>query len=259
MRTAFLFSFLFFTAPAAPAQPPSAELQAKLDARVTRYSLSASGLADALIKISEKFQLPMGIEWVRDKQAVRGLSRTWSDDTVRQILRSTVQEYSGYDFELDDGVIHVFRQDLPKDSQNFLNLKVPDFFQVREKPAGFANVQLRSAVQNIVSPRSLPPGAGEGFSYTSGNVREKPVSLTLRGASIREALEELAAVSEHKIWVVTFSDTPKLTPTGFRLTETLWHPTPFPNTQQPMWDFLAWEEYLPKSEKARQGSPHQDQ
>ncbi len=247
MRTPLLVALLSLTCVSLPMQPGATGFQARLDARVSQYNLSANGLADALARTAKQFQLPIGIEWVRDKQALQGLSRTWKDETVGQILRSIVEAYPGYAFRVENGVIHVFRQGLLNDRHNFLNLKVPDFFEVRQQAAGFANVRLRSVVQNIVSPRNLPPGAGEGGSYTSGNVPEKPLTLTLRGATIREALEKLAAVSERNIWIVTFSDTSGLTPTGFRRTETLWHPTPFPDTDQPMWDFLAWGEYAPES------------
>jgi hypothetical protein len=249
MGRALLFSLLFFTTSGTLPQDEDTELRTKLDARVTQYSVSASGLADALIKISKQFQIPMGIEWVRDKETSRGLTRTWSNETIREILRPTVKEYPGYDLRVEEGVIHVFRQDLRNESRNFLNLKIPDFFEVHQKPAGLANVELRAVVQNMISPRNLPPGTGEGGSYATG-IRENSVSLTLRGSNIRKALEKLAAVSEHNIWVVTFSDTTALTPTGCLRTETLWHPTPFPNSQQPMWDFLAWGEPSPGTERA---------
>ena len=160
MRTAFLFFLLFFTSPGLPAQPESAELRAKLDARVTGYSLSASGLANALAKTSKQFQLPMGIEWVRDKDALQGLSRTWKHETVRQILRSIVEAYPGYGVRIENGVVLVFRQGLLNDRHNFLNLKVPDFFEVRRQEGGLTNQRLRREVQNIVSPRNLPPARG---------------------------------------------------------------------------------------------------
>ena len=83
-----------------------------------------------------------------------------------------------------------------------------------------ANQQLRAVVQNIVSPRNLPPGAGEAGEYATG-IQEKPITLSLHGSTVREALEKLSEVSEYKMWVVTFSDSPALTPTGFRRTETL--------------------------------------
>lgn len=249
MHAVFLVAMIFFTFPRLPAESENIELRTKLDAHVAQYSLSATGLADALARTSNQFQIPMGIEWVKDKQTLRGLSRTWNGETVRQVLKSIVEAYPGYSSEVADDVVHVFRRDLLNDSHNFLNLKVPDFFEVREEPAGLANVNLRSVVQNIVSPRKLPLGSGEGGSYTSGNVSEKPLTLSLRGLTVRKALERLTAISERNIWVVTFSDSSALTPTGFRRTETLWHPFPFSNTQQPMWDFLAWSEYLLESTK----------
>lgn len=253
MPTMLFLALLLLSPVNVPGQPQATGLDAKLGTRVSQYSLSANGLADALIRTAKKFQLPMGIEWVKDKRALRGFSRTWKGDTVGAILRSVVGEYPGYSFRVEHGVIHVFRSDWVNDSRNFLNLKVPQFVEVREEVGGLANVRLREAVQTIVSPRNLPPGAGEGGSYSSGNVPEKPLTLTLRGLTVREALDELVVASEHKMWVVTFSGNPDLTPTGFRRTETLWHPTPFPDIDQPMWDFLAWEGPLPYS--ATQQSP----
>ncbi|HVA02030.1 MAG TPA: hypothetical protein VMV34_10275 [Terriglobia bacterium] len=243
MRTVLLLAVSLLTAANAAAQSGTTELQARLDAPVSQYSLSGNGIADALAKIAKQFELPMGIEWVKDKEALRSFSRTWSNETVRHVLRSIVDAYPGYAFRVDRGVVHVFRRDLANDSHNFLNLKVPEFFEVRQEVGGFANVQLREVVQNIVSPRNLPPGAGVGGSYATG-IDEKPLTLTLRGLTVREALDKLVDASEHKIWIVTFSDAPGRTPTGFRRTETLWHPTPFPDKDQPMWDFLTWQEYM---------------
>jgi len=253
---ALLFLALFSLIPAGgPAQWQNKELQAKLDARMSQYSLSANGLADAILRVAKQFELPVGIEWVKDKETAQGLSLTWKDHSVAAMLRSVVQKFPGYELRVEQGEVHVFRRDLLDDGRNFLNLKVPDFFEVHQEGGGRANQQLEAVAQNIVSPRNLPPGAGEGGSYTSGNVPEKPLSLTLRGLTFREALNKLVETSERKIWVVTFSDTPVLTPTGFRRTETLWHPTPFPDRDQPVWDFLAWQEYMPQSAPGAPPSP----
>jgi hypothetical protein len=256
MRALLLLSLLLIRPVNVPAQTNATELDASLNARVPQYTLKAKGLADAILRIAKQFELPVGIEWLKDDEALRGLDLTWRDATVGDIIGSVVNRYPPYSYGVQGGVIHVLRPDLLSDTQNFLNLKVPDFFEVRQKTGGFANVQLRQVVQSIVSPRNLPPGAGEAGSYTSGNVPEKPLTLTLRGLTIREALEKLAEASERKIWVVTFSGGAGLTPTGFRRTETLWHPTPFPDSDQPMWDFLAWREYMPESAPGARPSPH---
>lgn len=228
-----------FSAAGAPAQPRATKLHARLQARVAKYTLSATNLADALVKTSGRFRVPMGIEWVRDKQTARGVNRTWNSRTVLQILRSIVDEYPGYELRLDNGVVHVFRGGLPEDRSNFLNLKVPDSFTVRHEAVGPANERLLSVVRSIVSPPKPAGARGEGFEYATG-IAEKPLTLPLRGATVREALEKFAASSEREIWIVTFSSPRELTPAGFRRAETLWRRGPVPDAQQPIWDLLAW-------------------
>ena len=241
---ALIFSLLLLPAPGAAAQGQVTELELKLDAQVSESSLSASGLADAILRIARQFELPVGIEWVTSKDALRSVSLTWKGGTVRDIVTRALKEYPGYAFRVEQGVVHVFRADLVNDRHNFLNLKVPDFFEIHQEVGGLANQRLQAVVQNIVSPRNLPPGAGEAGDYASG-VNEKPITLTLQGLTVREALDKLVEASEHKVWIVTFSGSSTLTPSGFLRTETLWHPTPFPDRDQPMWDFLAWSELLP--------------
>ena len=244
MRALLFVSLFLLPLSAAPAQGQTMKLQAELDAHVDQYSLSASCLADAILKIGKQFELPIGIEWVKDKDELRGLSLSWKQATIGDIIGSVLRRYPSYSFRVEGDIVHVFRPDLLYDSHNFLNLKVPEFLEVHQEEGGLANARLRDVVQNIVSPRNLPPGAGVAGDYATG-LDEKPISITLRGLTIREALDRLVGASEHKMWVVTFSDDPELTPTGFRRTETLWHPTPFPDRDQPMWDFLAWQEYHP--------------
>lgn len=250
MCAVLLSAALFLLPTGAPARTQVEELQARLSTRVSQYGLSAEGLADALARVSVQFRLPMGIEWIRDSATLAAFSRTWKDKTVRDVLGSIIARYPGYSFRVEEGVVHVFPQDFVADKRNFLNLKVPDSFHVRQEVGGLANQRLRGIVQNIVSPRNLPPRAGEGGEYSTG-IDETPLTLRLEGLSIRDALDSLVVSSEHKIWVVTFSESPALTPTGFRRTETLWHPTPFPNSDQPMWDFIAWKDYAPKSASPR--------
>ena len=246
MRTMIFLATLFLLPPNGLGDPEIVGLEAKLAVRVKEYKLSANDLTDAFAKTAHHFQVPIGIEWVKDKDTLRHLNLVWKGETVEAVLRSIVKEYPGYTFRVDDGVVHVFRRDLVKDSHNFLNLKVPDFFEVRQEIGGLANQRLRSVVQNMVSPRNLPAGAGEGGDYATG-IDEKALNLKVSGATVREALNRLADASEHKMWIVTFSDSYRLTTTGFYRTETLWHPSPFPDTEQPMWDFLAWDQYLPET------------
>jgi hypothetical protein len=255
MRAVLLLSLLLTESINAPAETHTAGLDGRLEGRVSEYTLTAKSLADAILRIAKQFELPVGIEWLKDDEALRGLDLTWKNATVGEIIGSVVKRYPPYSYRVERGIVHVFRRDLLDDSHNFLNLKVPDFFEVRQEAGGLTNERLRAAVQNIVSPRDLAPGAGEAFEYATG-LAEGSLTLTLRGLTIRQALEELAEASERKVWVVTFSGGAGLTPTGFRRTETLWHPTAFPDRDQPMWDFLAWQEYMPGRIPAAPSPPH---
>ena len=240
MHTILVLAMLCFTPLHSSSRAATAELTLKLNTTVNQYHLKALGLADAFTKIADQFRLPMGIEWVKDKGTVRGLNLAWKDETLTRILSAVIKQYPGYAFEIEGGVVHVFRQDLVNNEHNFLNRKVPDWLEARQEVGGIINQRLQEAAQNIVAPHTLPPGAGEGFEYATG-VSEKPLTVRLRGKTIREALVELAGKSEHKIWIVTFTASSTLTPTGFLRTETLWHPSPLPDSEQPMWDLLTWK------------------
>lgn len=217
-------------------------LSVKLENPVSDYHLSGNGMVNTLARVAQHFELPVGIEWVRNGETLRSFNLEWKASTIRGILSSVVDRYPGYVWKLQDGVVHVFRSDLVAEKGNFLNLTVPNRFKASREAGGFINWRLRFAVQNLVSPRRLPPGAGVGGSYATGT-REKPITLDLQGLTIRQALDKLVSVSEHKVWVVTFSGAGR-TPAGFLRTETLWHPTPFPDGDQPMWDFLSWQEFV---------------
>lgn len=99
MPVIILAAIIFFSGAKTLAGSQSTELQAKLNIQITTYTLSANNLADALTRASKQFRLPMGVEWVRDGQALRSLNRTWNGETVGQVLRSILEGYPGYDLQ----------------------------------------------------------------------------------------------------------------------------------------------------------------
>jgi len=67
----------------------------------------------------------------------------------------------------------------------------------------------------------------------------------LKNVGVEDVLDALAVASARKIWIVTFSDDPTLTPTGFRRSLTLWNNFPIPDNEQPIWDMLHWRDVIP--------------
>lgn len=240
-----------FLALASAAKTQTPNLDQILDMRVAQYSVQANGLADTLIAVSKRFKVPIGVEWVRDANTSRFVARSWTGETVRGILASTVDMWPDYSLRISDGVVDVSNRDLFDSSENFLNLQVPGSFQTHREVGGLTNQRLQSAIQDTVSTRQTPPRAGHGGSYATG-LQETPITLALQGLTVRAALDKLVEASDYKIWVVTFSPSRTLTATGYRRTETLWHPAPFSDSSQPMWDVLAWRQYGP-AEQADSG------
>lgn len=241
MRAALAIPIILLSA-ALTGLPKSVTLEAKLEAPVSEYQVPGADLINALNEIATRFQLPMGIEWVRNEPTLRKRTLSWKNTTVKGVIRGVLKEYPGYAFDVRDGVVHVFKKGVRRSPHNFLNLKLRKF-SAHDEEGGYAGVRLRAEVQYIVSPPPPAPGPhGSGGSYI-GPVGERHITLSLHDITVRDVLDKLASVSQMNVWVVTFAGTKGLTPTGFYRTATLWHPAPFPDNSQPMWDLFAWGQW----------------
>jgi len=249
MLTSFVF-FLVVVQLLSPTPRPTAVRnpvgpQANLHMRVKNYTLNADNFLDALTKVATQFRLPMGVQWSENKATMRKVSRSWSNVDVQKVIQELVKAQQGYEFDVSDGVLHVFPKWTKSSRQDFLSLKLPKFV-VRDQVPETATHQLRDLVKQTVSPPSPKPGAAGGTGFSQGaDVGEREISLRLQNATVRDALDGIALVSDRKIWVVTYTDEP-LTPTGFRGTRTLWISTIAYN-EQPVWDSVRWGDEIPPS------------
>lgn len=239
--TAVLIITLLHAAPSRAMGPPAAQLNRVMQTRVERYELSTDNFLEALTKVAADFDIPIGIEWVRESEAFRPVKLSVRATTVQGILGSIVKAQSGYTFAADNGIVHVFRRDLLTDSHNFLNLRIANF-EVKNELGGMASRKLQAIVKRMVGPpRSAPRGAGEGGSY-AGPVNEERVTLSIREATVRDILDKLVLTSDFKVWVVTFTGADGMTDTGFRRTATLMTSQPVRDDEQPVWELLTWDD-----------------
>ncbi|HVA71694.1 MAG TPA: hypothetical protein VNF02_01180 [Candidatus Limnocylindrales bacterium] len=214
--------------------------------RVKNYTLNADNFLDALTKVATKFHVPIGVQWSENSDTKRKVSASWANVDVQQVIQQLIGAHPGYEFDVTDGVLHVFPEWTKSNRQDFVNLNLPNFV-VRNQMPETATHQLRDLVKLNVSPSPLPkPGVAGGTGYSQGaDVGEQNISLRLQNVTVQEALDKIALASDRKIWVVTFTDEP-LTPTGFRRTRTLWIKTIAYN-EQPVWDSLRWGDEIPPS------------
>jgi hypothetical protein len=206
--------------------------------------MNGDNFVDALLKVATQFQIPMGIEWSENASTAQKISESWTDADVQQVIQRLVNAQRGYEFEVKDGVVHVFPEWAKSSQQDFVNLKVQKFI-VRNEVAAAATRQLRDLVKLTVSP---PPQTGATAGGTAGSqlgtIEDREISLKLENLTVRDALDQIALVSDRKIWVVTFTEEPLLTPTGFRRTRSLWIDT-VPDNEQPVWNTLRWGDAIP--------------
>jgi hypothetical protein len=235
----------FGSAPQSAAPPGSPDLQAKLHIRVKNYALSADSFLGALVEVATQFEIPVGIEWSKNDETMRKVSLAWTDADVRQVIQELVDTQHEYEFDVADSVVHIFPKWAKSSQQDFTNL-VLQKFDVRNELLGQANHRLRQLVKFTVSP---PPQTGATVGGTGGSqlgsVGEPKISLKLENIMVRDALDQVALNSDHRIWVVTFTDESGVTPTGFRRTRTLWNNSVVPDNEQPVWDTFRWGETIP--------------
>jgi hypothetical protein len=223
-----------------PAEPFSRHLnpqaiQGKLHATVKTYSLSADNFLQALTKTASQFEIPMGIEWVREPQTMRPFNRTWKQATPYKIIRTLVNTQPGYEFEVRGSVVHVHPHGSLGDPHDFLNLNIKRFV-VKDEYVASASYRLRQ----IVREASMPPsGSGTAASITSG-AGDKPVTLDLQNVKVRKILDALSLASGLKMWVVTYPQDTTLTQTGFRRTGVAHTDATVPDSEQPAWQFWQW-------------------
>jgi|SRR5579885_47686 hypothetical protein len=210
------------------------DLALKLSKRVSNYNLGVSNLVEALIRVSNEFQIPMGIAWVNSPSARAEMPFAWKDATIEEIIHAIANTQPGYQAQVRNGVLHVSPTGLIPDAENFLKIKI-DGFTVHDTYVEVASFKLHTLVTPIKGSRQISI-AGPGDSR---------VTVELKDATVEEALDALSVASNRKIWVVTFADDATLSPRGLRRTGSLWSRRATPDQEQPSWDLLRWGDPMP--------------
>jgi hypothetical protein len=242
----FIMYAILLSTPASPApqlQKPQ-DLQTKLHSRIESYALDANDFARALLAIADKFNLPMGVEWVTTAGTMQKVNLSWNNATVQQILDTVVKAQPGYSLEISGDVIHIFPEERNTGPKNFLSLKI-DKFEVHNEVIEIANRKLHTVLKAKISPPITSPKGPIGIVSSQGmNIGDPEFSLALQNVTVRDILDNLARASDRKIWVVTFIESPpKLT--AYRQTTTLWTHKEIPEVEQPVWDILRWTDPIP--------------
>jgi hypothetical protein len=205
---------------------------------VENYSLEANSFIDALLKISAQFQFPMGVEWVKSADTLKPVRFSRPRTTMKEIIQAVVSTPAGYDWRMEDGVVHVFQRGLMEDPRNPLNVVIKSF---DEKPetVGWANNDLSQMVDEVVRHPELSGIGGSILGYPG----EPVFRFAAENVPARFILNEIvmaglltAGPSMQRIWIATFPEPPTFTRIGSL--EVV--PTFASDQNQPFWNLLSW-------------------
>ncbi len=219
---------LLLVAASTPSQPANV---------VENYSLEASSFLDALLKISAQFQLPMGVEWVKSPDTLRPIHFSRPRTTMTEILQAVVSAPAGYDWRMEDGVVHVFEHNLREDTRNPLNVVIKSFDEQPET-IGWANNNLHQMVDQVVRHPEQSGMSGSVLGYPG----EPVYNFAARNVPARSILDKIvlaglsASPGMSRIWIATFPDPPAFTRVGFL--EVI--PTLPADQNQPYWNLRRW-------------------
>src|SRR2546425_2543808 len=90
-----------------PSQEPQ-KLERQLQSHVEEYAVSAPSFLHALLEISSRFHIPMGIEWIKSPTTLENVTMSWRDTSIHQVIDSLVKTKSEYHVEIKNGVLHIF-------------------------------------------------------------------------------------------------------------------------------------------------------
>lgn len=217
------------------AQSPATEVERGLQVRVESYSISASNLLEALAKVSDDFQLPMGIEWEGASRRDSAVSSRYVHATALQILQDLVGTSADYVLTQENGVVHVASKPVRDDPRNFLNSKIPQFDLSSEYVRHASN-----RLQEIVVQMTNHLPEGEGVNGCAGSfgvgAGDRVASFGIRNGTVRDILDRFLTSSGMGIWLVNFPDT-NASASGFFRTVSVFNPDQAEDNL-PTWDFL---------------------
>lgn len=220
------------SAAAAPYSSQSGELKTKLNRRVSDYNLGVLSFVAALVRVSNDFQIPVGITWINTPSARGEVRFAWRDATVKEILEAIAKTQPGYEVKEENGVVHIFAP-IPN-AENFLMSRTGDF-AVNNSDVELAYFKLHQL---------LIPRKSGNMQISIGSTGDSKVTVRLRNPTAQDILDALNIASNRKIWVVTFSEDPQLTKAGMRRSITLWNSHPV-DPDLPGWDSVRWGDPTP--------------
>lgn len=242
--------FLSLSAPPPPPLVSSSTLSQEsspglFDARVPFYESNDSTFVQALIHLASKAKIPLGVEWIETEDTLAPLNTKFENASYREILTRLIKDRPHYEWEISNGVVHVFPKGAMEDPTDFVNL-YQGMFEVKNERVAVASYRLRLIIQKEINP-PLPKIAGQGAVSAEGiggsvasGLGDSPLTFRLEHVRVRDILDTFAIKSDLKIWVVTRPSQYSLEFGRIQTTKSIYSKSVIPARSQPLWETMIW-------------------
>jgi hypothetical protein len=181
----------------APAKAPARlSLRNALAAQVEKFDNQGKPLIETLLRIADKFHLPMGVEKVERQSLEEPIQVQFQSGTVSQLLNFCLKKSSGYRWTQDSGAILISGtvKDIPPDS--LFNFTIPEF---KANHIDLDQASDRLGI-TLIFLKEKPSGLASSY-LGDAKLSDVFISLEMRNATVRHILNRLVAAHGKAVWI----------------------------------------------------------
>jgi len=171
---------------------------------VTDYVPKAVAPVDQLVEVAQKFQIPMGIEWVdRGGSTTNDKTTPSGKRSVRKLIEEIVSVSPEHHVEVEDGLVRIYWPSAAVHSFNYLNIRLKNY-SVKNGDLFAAEDQLRWAIRFTLEPEKYRNGFAGGYGHGANDIFQiRKFTIEDSDVTIREVLNRIALAQGNALWVAT--------------------------------------------------------
>jgi len=176
-------------------------LKQRLDQQ-TDFIPQIASSPDQLIEVGRKFQIPLAIELLEEKEVVALPPLSFRGGSVEELIEAIVQRLPEHQLSVDDRIVHVYSFSAYSHPFNFLNLRISSL-AVKDQSLLGAQDALRHGINELLYPELYKNGWVGGYGCgCPPQFWEKNITFSGDNLTIREVLNLIAQNSGKFLWVV---------------------------------------------------------
>jgi hypothetical protein len=169
--------------------------------RQSTFTPANNAPLEQLIEVAQHFQIPAGIEWVEDSNAVVAPLSLEANATVGELFSAIVRRVNGHRLIVKNGMVHVFSMRFSNSPANLLNLRLRHF-QIRNENLFDARRKLVIAIDWTLHPAAYAGGYVGGWGNDPTHVFAiRNISFSSSHLAVREILDGLVKTYGNSLWV----------------------------------------------------------